>query len=117
MKAGLAASDGRRFSRRLEMELSDSRKVEANYPSDLSALEFEKVLGERGIRHESRAGGGGTAWWPMLTYLLPFLLFGAFWIFLMSRVQEKRSDRRRGETEGEARGQAEDSGTDPYSYG
>ena len=104
-------------SNKLEMELADGQKVEARYPSDLSALEFERALDERGIRHESRGGGGGTAWWPILTYLFPFLLFMGFWVFLMRRHQEKAADRRRGESEGEARGRPEeDSGTDPRTY-
>jgi ATP-dependent Zn protease len=91
------------------MQLTDGRRLEARYPSDLSALEFEKVLDERGIRHESRESGGGqTAWWSILTYLLPFLLFGAFWIFLMRRSQGKGRNGRRGDMEGEPEG------SDPY---
>jgi ATP-dependent Zn protease len=74
--------------------------VEARYPSEQSALEFERTLDEQGIRYESR-GSGGTAWWSILTYLLPFVLFGAFWIFLMRRSQEKGRNGRRGEVEGE----------------
>ncbi len=32
-------------------------------------------------------GTGDSAWWSILTYLLPFLLFFGFWIFLMNQVQ------------------------------
>jgi cell division protease FtsH len=103
-------------SKRLEMELTDGRQLEARYPSDLSALEFERALDEQGIRHESRAGGGGTAWFSILTYLLPFLLFMGFWVYLMKRSQEKTMDRRREESEAEHRGEADDPGPsrDPY---
>jgi cell division protease FtsH len=30
---------------------------------------------------------GGSPWWSILTYILPFVLFFAFWIFLMNQVQ------------------------------
>ncbi len=32
-------------------------------------------------------GTGEYAWWSILTYLLPFVLFFGFWIFLMNQVQ------------------------------
>ena len=32
-------------------------------------------------------GTGQNAWWSILTYLLPFVLFFGFWIFLMNQVQ------------------------------
>jgi cell division protease FtsH len=104
-------------SKRLEMELTDGRRLEAHYPSDLSALEFERLLDQRGIRHESRGSGDGdSALWSILIYLLPFVLFMGFWVFLMRRSQEKGADRRRGEWEGEPRGQADDTGTHPDAY-
>jgi ATP-dependent Zn protease len=102
-------------SKKVELELTSGRSVEARYPSEQSALEFERTLDAQGIRYESRASGG-SGWWSILTYLLPFVLFMGFWVFLMRRGQEKRSDGRRGDLEGEARGQAEDSGTDPGTY-
>ncbi len=98
-------------SKTLEMELTDGTKVEAHYPSDLSALEFERLLDQQGIRHESQgSGNGSSAWWSILTYLLPFVLFFGFWVFLMRRSQEKARNGRRGEGEPEA----EDRGPDPY---
>ncbi len=30
---------------------------------------------------------GGSPWWSILTYILPFVLFFGFWIFLMNQVQ------------------------------
>jgi ATP-dependent Zn protease len=98
-------------SKTLEMELADGTKVEARYPSDLSALEFERLLDQQGIRHESRGSGNGrSAWWSILTYLLPFVLFFGFWVFLMRRSQEKGPNGRRGEREPEP----EDRGQDLY---
>jgi cell division protease FtsH len=99
------------------MELTDGTNLETHYPSDLSALEFERLLDQQGIRHESRVSGDGdSAWWSILTYLFPFLLFMGFWVFLMRRGQGNDPDRRRGDSEAEPRGQADDPGTyrDPY---
>jgi ATP-dependent Zn protease len=78
-------------------------------------LQFEELLDAQGIRYESR-GSGDSAWWSILTYLLPFALFFGFWIFLMQRVQGKGRDGRKGDSEGEARGQAGETGTQPDTY-
>jgi hypothetical protein len=56
--------------KKLEIELTSGRKLEARYPSDASALQFEELLDAQGIRYESR-GSGDSAWWSILTYLLP----------------------------------------------
>ncbi len=61
-------------------------KVKVNYPSDQSQVQFEDLLKEKGITYDSK-GIGNAAWWSILTYLLPFLLFFGFWIFLMNQVQ------------------------------
>jgi cell division protease FtsH len=61
-------------------------KVKVNYPSDQAQIEFQNLLQEKGIEFDSK-GTGDSAWWSILTYLLPFLLFFGFWIFLMNQVQ------------------------------
>ena len=99
---------------KVELELTSGESVEANYPTERSALEFERALDAQGIRYESR-NSGGTSWWSALTYLLPFVLFGAFWIFLLRRHQGKGQNGRRGDLEGEARDEAEQTGTDPWT--
>jgi ATP-dependent Zn protease len=86
----------------LEIQLANGETRESHYPSEASALELERLLDDRGIPYKS-TGSGDSAWWSILTYLLPFLLFFGFWIFMMSRVQEKRSDSRRGLSDGSAR--------------
>ncbi len=61
-------------------------KIKVNYPSDQSQVQFEDLLQQKGITYDSK-GIGEAAWWSILTYLLPFLLFFGFWIFLMNQVQ------------------------------
>jgi cell division protease FtsH len=66
--------------------LSSGQKVKVNYPTPQSATEFQNVLEEQNIRFDSK-GIGSSAWWTLLTGLLPFVLLIAFWIFLMNQVQ------------------------------
>jgi cell division protease FtsH len=61
-------------------------KVKVNYPSDESQVRFEELLQKQGVQYDSK-GTGDSAWWSILTYLLPFVLFFGFWIFLMNQVQ------------------------------
>jgi cell division protease FtsH len=61
-------------------------KWKVNYPSDQSQIEFQNLLQEKGVKFDSK-GTGDSAWWSILTYLLPFVLFFGFWIFLMNQVQ------------------------------
>jgi cell division protease FtsH len=61
-------------------------KINVNYPSDQSALEFQNLLQKQGVAFDSK-GVGGSPWWGILTSLLPFVLLFGFWIFLMNQVQ------------------------------
>ncbi|HSO01362.1 MAG TPA: ATP-dependent zinc metalloprotease FtsH, partial [Gaiellaceae bacterium] len=70
----------------IEATLTGGDKVKVNYPSDVSALEVEKVLKEQEIRYDSK--GKGSSWWSsLLISILPFALLIGFWIFLMNQVQ------------------------------
>jgi cell division protease FtsH len=62
------------------------KKIKVNYPSDQAQIEFQNLLEQKNITFDSK-GTGNSAWWSILTYLLPFLLFFGFWIFLMNQVQ------------------------------
>jgi cell division protease FtsH len=73
----------------IEATLHDGRTVETSYPTDASQVRFQELLERQGVRFDSR-GTGDSSWWSILTYLLPFVLFFAFWIFLMDRVQRAR---------------------------
>ncbi|HET6657083.1 MAG TPA: ATP-dependent zinc metalloprotease FtsH [Gaiellaceae bacterium] len=75
-------------SREIQAELTDGSKVKVNYPTDQSQFAFQETLQDAStpIPFDSK-GTGDSAWWSILTYLLPFLLFFGFWIFLMNQVQ------------------------------
>jgi cell division protease FtsH len=75
-------------SRQIQAELSTGKQVKVNYPSDQSQFAFQEELETASppIPFDSK-GTGASAWWSILTYLLPFLLFLGFWIFLMNQVQ------------------------------
>jgi cell division protease FtsH len=64
----------------------EATKYKVNYPSDQAQIEFQNLLEEKGVEFDSK-GTGDSAWWSILTYLLPFVLFFGFWIFLMNQVQ------------------------------
>ena len=66
--------------------LTGGEKVKVNYPSDVSALQVENLLKDEGVTYDSK-GKGSSAWWTILTSLLPFVLLFGFWIFLMNQVQ------------------------------
>ncbi len=74
--------------RSIEVTPSDTeaKKYKVNYPSDQSQIEFQNLLESEGVPFDSK-GTGDSAWWSILTYLLPFVLFFGFWIFLMNQVQ------------------------------
>ncbi len=61
-------------------------KWKVHYPSDQSQVDFEKVLLRQHVVYDSK-GTGSSAWWSLLTGLLPFVLLFGFWIFLMNQVQ------------------------------
>jgi ATP-dependent Zn protease len=75
----------------IRVTLRDGSKLETNYPTKPSQLEFQHLLRDRHVHFESR-GTGDSAWWSIMTYLLPFALFVGFWIFLTSRVRARRAD-------------------------
>jgi cell division protease FtsH len=64
----------------------EETKIKVNYASDQAQIEFQNLLQEKGVEWDSK-GTGSNAWWSILTYLLPFVLFFGFWIFLMNQVQ------------------------------
>ncbi len=70
----------------IQAELTNGTQVKVNYASDQAQIQFQEALESKDIEFDSK-GVGASAWWSVLTYLLPFLLFFGFWIFLMNQVQ------------------------------
>ncbi len=66
--------------------LTGGEKVKVNYPSPQSQIEYQKVLEAENVRFDSK-GTGSSAWWTLLSTLLPFMLLIGFWIFLMNQMQ------------------------------
>jgi cell division protease FtsH len=72
--------------REIKAKLTDGKTLNVHYPSDQSQLDFEKLLQKHNVTYDSK-GVGSSAWWSILTGLLPFVLLFGFWIFLMNQVQ------------------------------
>jgi cell division protease FtsH len=81
-------------NRGIEARLRNGQTHKVHYTTDESAYALEQTLRSHHITFDSE-GGGHSAWWPILTYLLPFVLFFGFWMFLMRqmRPKEKREER------------------------
>jgi len=75
---------------RIEVTLTSGARLESNYPTDAAQLELQHGLEASGVHFDSK-GNSDLAWWSILTYLLPFALFAAFWIFLMHRREYIRA--------------------------
>jgi cell division protease FtsH len=70
----------------VQVQLTDSTKFNVNYASDQSQADLQKELEQNNVTFDSK-GIGTSAWWTILTSLLPFVLLFGFWIFLMNQVQ------------------------------
>jgi cell division protease FtsH len=67
-------------------ETDGKTTVTVHYPSDQSALSFEKLLEAQGVVYDSK-GVGGFSWTSVIASFLPILLLIGFWIFLMNQMQ------------------------------
>jgi cell division protease FtsH len=66
-------------------EADGKTKYETGYP-DNTEQQLVETLRKNNVQIKVK-GKGGSGWLSILTYILPFLLFFAFWIFLMNQVQ------------------------------
>jgi cell division protease FtsH len=76
----------------LTLTRSDGKtKVTVHYPSDqVTTFLNAKLLAAQNQNQNlvvDSKGTGSSAWWSILTGLLPFVLLFGFWIFLMNQVQ------------------------------
>jgi cell division protease FtsH len=71
----------------LNVKQKDGTSYDEAYPdSDSSQAELLNSLQQNDVKTEIK-GKGGSSLLSLLTYILPFLLFFAFWIFLMNQMQ------------------------------
>jgi len=70
----------------IKFERTDDTKGSVHYPSEQSIPSLQRLLDQNRVEYDSK-GVGGSAWWSILTGLLPFVLLFGFWIFLMNQVQ------------------------------
>jgi cell division protease FtsH len=71
----------------LNVTQTDGTKYDESYPdSDSAQAELLNNLQQHNVKTEIK-GKGGSSLLSLLTYILPFLLFFAFWIFLMNQMQ------------------------------
>jgi cell division protease FtsH len=70
----------------ISYKLTDETKGTVHYPSEQSVPGLQRLLNENHVEYDSK-GVGTSAWWSILTGLLPFVLLFGFWIFLMNQVQ------------------------------
>jgi cell division protease FtsH len=72
--------------RQAEITYVSGTKATVYYASDQAQADFQKLLVQKDVAFDSK-GIGSSAWWSILTSLLPFVLLFGFWIFLMNQVQ------------------------------
>ena len=61
--------------------------LQANYPSDQSALGLQTLLQRKKVDFAAKAPSHGSAFTTILASLLPLLLLVAIWIFVMRRMR------------------------------
>src|SRR6187401_3423550 len=70
----------------ISFKYGSDQKGTVHYPSEQSVPGLQRLLDENHVTYDSK-GVGSSAWWSILTGLLPFVLLFGFWIFLMNQVQ------------------------------
>src|SRR6266498_2806844 len=65
-----------------QFRLKGGDKFNVYYATDQAQLRMQTEMEDNGVNFDSK-GIGTSAWWSILTSLLPF----GFWIFLMNQVQ------------------------------
>jgi len=63
------------------------KTIEVGIPSQQALDDVTTNLVDQHSPQVSGTSTGGSPWWSVLTYILPFVLFFGFWIFLMNQVQ------------------------------
>jgi cell division protease FtsH len=72
---------------RASATLAGGNVVQANYPSDQSALSLQALLERKKVDFAATAPSHGSALGSILLSLLPLLLLAAIWIFVIRRMR------------------------------
>ena len=75
-------------SQEVDLRLATGRTRTTVYPVDQSAYELQQLLEENEVAFDAK-GTGSSAWWSILTSILPFVLLFGFWVFLMRMVKQR----------------------------
>src|SRR5579884_4248719 len=67
--------------------LAGGNVLQANYPSDQSALKLQDLLERQKVDFAAKAPSHGSAVTSILVSLLPILLLAAIWIFVLRRIR------------------------------
>jgi cell division protease FtsH len=71
----------------LDVKETNGDEYDTGYlDSSDSQAQLQNTLERNGVKYDVK-GKGGSSLLSLLTYILPFLLFFAFWIFLMNQMQ------------------------------
>jgi len=72
--------------RQANIDNANGTKTKVHYASDQAQVRLQEMLEENRVQFDSK-GTGQSAWWSILTSLLPFVLIIGFWLFLMNQMQ------------------------------
>ncbi|HET7044329.1 MAG TPA: ATP-dependent zinc metalloprotease FtsH, partial [Gaiellaceae bacterium] len=74
-------------SQQVTATLASGNALQANYPSDQSALKLQTLLQKQKVDFASKAPSHGSIWGSILGFLLPIVVIGAIWLFLIRRMR------------------------------
>ena len=67
-------------------ELTSGDELRAGYPTPRSQVELEDYLAKNAVTYDfDWSARSQSAWWSLVTALLPFVLLLGFWLFLTNR--------------------------------
>ncbi|HYZ19763.1 MAG TPA: hypothetical protein VE615_09465 [Gaiellaceae bacterium] len=77
--------------RRVVVKLANGSMLTARYPNSAARAELEREVSALPTT-EAPKSDGSSAWWNILTALLPFVVFAVVWIYAVNRAKRRRSE-------------------------
>jgi ATP-dependent Zn protease len=76
----------------IRVELVDGDELRAAYPTPRSQVAFENLVTKNGVAYDfDWRDSDESAWWSLVTALLPFALLFGFWLYLTNRLPTRPS--------------------------